>query len=350
MMVIRVPLLDQEMYNLFNKQLELIILPTEKCNLNCVYCYEDFNINMMSHKHVEAIKKLINTRLYDLNVLTIQWFGGEPLLGYPIITEIMAHIQKLRGKNDTPILNGLITTNAYLLTLNKLSKLVSLGVTDYQITLDGDKEEHDKLRIRRGDNGGTFDVIWKNILVAHQSNIPFLATLRLHVNNFNKISVESLLRRASEELCNDKRFQFHIRPLSRLGGKNDNVLPITDDLNLISELKQFSTSLGLINQNADAYSGISEAMCYAAKPSSYIIRADGHIGKCTIALYNDINAVGKLNEDGTLELDNSKITRWSRGLFTGNIPDLECPLVEIKKEQQLLRTTKIKKISLQILK
>lgn len=36
--------------------LHLIILPTEKCNLRCVYCYEDFKKGKMSEK-IEEIKK-----------------------------------------------------------------------------------------------------------------------------------------------------------------------------------------------------------------------------------------------------------------------------------------------------
>ena len=157
--------------NLLNRQLELTILPTEKCNLDCIYCYEDFKIGKMDAKYVEAIKKLINIRAPELEKLTIQWFGGEPLLGYSIIMDIMHHVNELQNLYSRIKLISTITTNAYLLSPNKLSELVSLGVNEYQITFDGDKTEHDKLRIRRGDMGGSFDNIWNNIVSAHHNLI-----------------------------------------------------------------------------------------------------------------------------------------------------------------------------------
>jgi uncharacterized protein len=42
-------ILPQDLVNcLSNEYQELILFPTEQCNLRCAYCYEDFKENSMS--------------------------------------------------------------------------------------------------------------------------------------------------------------------------------------------------------------------------------------------------------------------------------------------------------------
>jgi uncharacterized protein len=66
------------------------LLPTEDCNFRCTYCYEDFAIGRMSRATIEAVKKLIESRVPKLRALTIGWFGGEPLIAKDIVMEISA--------------------------------------------------------------------------------------------------------------------------------------------------------------------------------------------------------------------------------------------------------------------
>ena len=63
-----------------NRELHLILLPTEACNFRCVYCYESFRLKRMEPWVVEGIKRLLSRRAPDLRALSISWFGGEPPL------------------------------------------------------------------------------------------------------------------------------------------------------------------------------------------------------------------------------------------------------------------------------
>ena len=64
---------------------ELIILPTEKCNFRCTYCYEDFLIGKMPPAIERGVKALIDRRSDSLDRLEISWFGGEPLLAADVV-------------------------------------------------------------------------------------------------------------------------------------------------------------------------------------------------------------------------------------------------------------------------
>jgi len=306
-----------------NDVLQLIILPTEQCNFRCVYCYERFNQGLIRQDVVEGIKNLLMARKSELKYLSVSWFGGEPLLAYNKIIELLNFINSEIVGSTGIMFSSEMTTNAYLLTEERLRQLVKRGVSHYQVSFDGDEEEHNKLRVR-ADGGPTFARIMQNIIDAHRTPLSFSMMLRVHANSENKASISRLLRRFSENLCGDKRFSMYIRPLSRLGGPNDNKLPIINDLSIIKELISEAKQLGLNPVDA---AEVVDDVCYAAKMNSYIIRSDGRVSKCTVALYDDRNIVGRLNPDGTLEIYPNKVAWWSRGIFTGNPNQLACPLM-----------------------
>ena len=73
----------------YNKSLELTLLPTEKCNFRCTYCYEDFLIGKMKPWIRSGVKSLIEKRVdMGLRNLNLSWFGGEPLLAKDVLFEI----------------------------------------------------------------------------------------------------------------------------------------------------------------------------------------------------------------------------------------------------------------------
>jgi uncharacterized protein len=66
-------------------------------------------------------------------------------------------------------------------------------------------------------------------------------------------------------------------------------------------------------------------VCYASKANSLAIRADGGIAKCTVALYDARNSVGKLQDDGTVSIDRERLLPWLRGLESLKPSELACP-------------------------
>ena len=316
---------------LSNQKLSLILFPTEKCNFRCTYCYEDFAIGRMSADTIAGIKNLVRGRIEEIDELNVSWFGGEPLLAYDIVKDICAFSRDIAIAHGAAFTSE-ITTNGYRLSEERFLELASLGVSSYQISLDGDEQGHDQIRLRV-DGAGTFAKIWENLLAFNStfrrgelpsSNI----TLRLHVRPGNIDSVMSLCKRIRDQL-DPRAFEVNIESVGHYGGANDRDFEIleksgTEYKNIITaimnELPGFAPAVG---------SGVY--VCYASKANNFTIRADGSIGKCTVALNSDANRVGKINPDGTLGLDAAKIQPWMRGLSSMNMAELGCPVVGLPK-------------------
>jgi uncharacterized protein len=307
------------------KTLHLILLPTEKCNFRCTYCYEDFKIGRMHPTTVNGIKRLLSSRVPALRSLVLSWFGGEPLLAKDILLDIGNHADALCRQYGVGF-STCITTNAYVLDQELFSKLLSISHRHFQITLDGDEEWHDKTRLL-ANRQPTFEVIWSNLKAYLLNEGKYRISLRLHVHRDNIESVKRLYRRVSDELLVDPRFSANFHKVSHLGAApiKEGVLDDKDYLEALAYITNRSAKL------ESPASGISEAhldgyICYAAKPNSLLIRANGRIGKCTVLLNDERNDIGHINEDGTLHIDNDKLRVWFDGFVDLSPKVLHCPV------------------------
>jgi uncharacterized protein len=272
---------------------------------------------------VEGVKNLISARAPELDFLGISWFGGEPLMAYDIVLDVMRLANRLASDHKF-VLSSNISTNMSLLTRERLDALTALRVNRYQVSFDGDKEYHDRMRLRV-DGKGTFDQLWDRLEEARLSTSSFRMDIRVHVTSENASSVESLIERLAEPLKGDDRFRLWIRPLSRFGAQNDALLPILSDGEkpwlsagqAVGELRTKAKGMGLVLND------LVSDICYATKLNTFLVRSDGRLGKCTVALDN---TVGSLLPDGRMEIDPVKARWWSRGLVSGDRNQLACPL------------------------
>ena len=88
------------------------------------------------------IKNLIIERSKDLDVLHLDWFGGEPLLAIDIIHYLMSFAIQCSYENGFALKSGM-TTNASLFTKSRQEQLIRVGTTDYQVRgqFSGDRNE-----------------------------------------------------------------------------------------------------------------------------------------------------------------------------------------------------------------
>ncbi|WP_461672529.1 radical SAM protein [Priestia megaterium] len=305
---------------------ELIIMPTEQCNFRCTYCYEDFSIGRMSKEIINGIKILIDKRIENLKLLHISWFGGEPLVAKDIVLNISEHAYR-KAKEHGVLFQGSMTTNGYNLNSRTFSSLVNAGVTDYQISLDGPRDIHNQTRLR-ADGEGTFDKIWDNMIYIRNSKLDVSIVFRVHLDVEKIRHVDSLIEDIRREFLTDSRFSIMLKPIEKLGGEND------ENLNILTE-KQRKVILENLYKKINGNSHQRETMpyiCYASKPNSLVIRANGGLAKCTVALNNSYNNIGKINPDGSLNIYQHKLNPWFRGIKTGNLNILGCPLQYLNVE------------------
>lgn len=85
--------------------LQVIFLPTNKCNVNCEYCFEDKTDDRMTHEQLTAvITKLIDFMdQADIGSLMLHWQGGEimtmPVEWFETAYEIISDLAEKRGKH-----------------------------------------------------------------------------------------------------------------------------------------------------------------------------------------------------------------------------------------------------------
>lgn len=148
------------------KGYRLTINPTIDCNFKCWYCYENHQKTMMSNTVLSNVLKLITKIISapELVEFELSFFGGEPLLYYkPIVLPILEHLTSLRSLYPDKRYEINFTTNGYLLTDAIMESMKAHHVSAFQITLDGDREEHDKTRFPYK-GGKSFDKIVANII------------------------------------------------------------------------------------------------------------------------------------------------------------------------------------------
>jgi uncharacterized protein len=54
------------------------------------------------------------------------------------------------------------------------------------------------------------------------------------------------------------------------------------------------------------------SVCFASKESSLVVGVNGNIYKCTVALDDPRNLVGKLTADGQLQIDQALWDKWTK--------------------------------------
>lgn len=125
------------MNNLKERTISLVV--TERCNLNCIYCYEH-------HKTTEEMtfstaKKIIDKELRNANKekVYLDFFGGEPFLNFSLIQEVYEYVKSF---NKKPI-RFFATTNGTLIH-DDLQRWLIERRKDFTVglSLDGTRHAH----------------------------------------------------------------------------------------------------------------------------------------------------------------------------------------------------------------
>jgi uncharacterized protein len=146
--------------------LGFVLAPTMACNMACKYCYEGNKKGRMSDETIEAIIQFVGKRRDHLRALSIEWYGGEPLLAMDVIERLSEPLIALGSEHRFKYESSIIT-NGYLLNKDMVDRLYELKVSSVQITLDGPSRLHNSKRPLK--NGrASFEKILDNIVYASE--------------------------------------------------------------------------------------------------------------------------------------------------------------------------------------
>ena len=136
--------------------MEYVIHLTDKCNLNCTYCYENKKNMDISFEHIKDLIEYVIGEKHKYAI--IFFYGGEPLLQKDYIKKTIDYIDS--KKCTTDFYYG-IATNGTLLDDDFIQYMKENKFVNVAYSIDGIKESQD-LNRKTVDGSGTFDIVEKN--------------------------------------------------------------------------------------------------------------------------------------------------------------------------------------------
>lgn len=302
-----------------DKSYRLIVNPTINCNFNCWYCYEDHTQKTkMTSEVLSRIEKLINNinSNESLEKFQLSFFGGEPLLQFKkTVVPLLTYAYK-NAKIHNKYFFSDLTTNGFLLTDKILTELRKYNVESFQITLDGNKENHDKTRFT-SKGRGSYDIIINNIINAVKKE--FEIVLRVNYTAENLVGIEDMLDSfGSLSYSERKRITLSMNKVWQ--ESNTNLGHIVD------EFKNKALEFGFKLPDALLGNRVCNS-CYADKINEAVINYDGNVYKCNARDFTLENREGVLDESGKIIWNERYYKRLTSKLT--NKPCFHCPILPI---------------------
>ncbi len=263
----------------------------------------------MSSDTLNRLIRLLERKAPLFKVLNIGWFGGEPLMAMKTISELSRVILELKAKYGFEYRNHL-TTNGFFLTPKNIDRLLSMNISNFQVTLDGYREEHDK-RKKLKNGGGTFETIFRNLQYLSKLQHDYKLSVRVNFDAGNINSIRILIVELKRIFEGNKNFEIFFRPTSNWGGQNK-----LEEFELIqkSDISKYQKEfLNLFYGDSSKYyefPKLNSYVCYAALPHCFIVGSDASLYKCTIHFRSEKNKVGYIDEHGNIKIDVSKTSQW----------------------------------------
>ncbi|SET32340.1 PapB family radical SAM/SPASM ranthipeptide maturase [[Clostridium] polysaccharolyticum] len=169
--------------------LSITILLVQECNLRCTYCYgeggEYFDRGKIS---LETARKAVDFLIEQSGTekdLSVALFGGEPLIAFPLIKELVPYIRKREKEADKNIYISM-TSNGTLIN-DEIEKYLIENQIGVQISIDGDEETQNENRFYANKRGSYQDVIKNTSSMRKKGLLSARATMTSKNINMSEI-------------------------------------------------------------------------------------------------------------------------------------------------------------------
>lgn len=254
--------------------LRITVFVTTGCNFRCTYCTQCHTHTRMTDETKNSLIKYIENVSLQKKRIEIVWFGGEPLVEFQAIIDILSKAKSLCGSNGCSLVSYAVT-NGYLLTKDRIEKMKEVGFEALQITVDINKKIHDSQRVK-ADGSGTYDRVVGNLIMAAENGIN--VTLRMNIAGPISSSDLDVLRKINPRLRNN----IWVDIANVFQNEKNSTYPL-----LKKAIKMKYSYGGRFNN----YSG-----CTTCGPNSMVVNTNGDILFCSNA--DELSGIGVLNSKG----------------------------------------------------
>ncbi|MBP9715622.1 MAG: radical SAM protein [Candidatus Pacebacteria bacterium] len=308
-----------ELINRLNDPKILYLMTAQHCNIKCDYCpipeiAKNKGNNLLSKENAIMGLELWFNHIKSTNYTGPLWlifYGGEPLLNFTVIKEVVDYLQEKKQRVIFPNINIMIATNGLLINeeimffFKKYNFFVSIGI-------DGFTPETNSKRLNSAENDTSFNLISK-IKTMSDMGITIGASVSITEDNLNEI--KNFSTKLNEIGVTDFGFNF-------LKGKALENLKISNGeyfkraSNAIIENYQMSEGKSIdaqINRKINSYNDNlpfpADCTCYG---NQIVIQADGYITNCPF-YRNDIKHISEVDKNFLIH-ETKEVQDWRNRL------------------------------------
>lgn len=196
---------EKSIRDALNNLSQIVFETTTSCNLRCEYCcygegYNTFDNRRLHQGHLkfETAKNILDylsclfkkeePSTAPLEPFAISFYGGEPLMNFRVIQEIVEYAEKQIFQNRLLVFT--MTTNATLLA--RYADFLQSHNFKLLISLDGDKP-HDAYR-KTADKTDSFEKVMSNLQKVKEKYPKWFSTFRFNAVYTNISNAEEIIK------------------------------------------------------------------------------------------------------------------------------------------------------------
>lgn len=293
--------------------LALTLVPTQYCNLDCIYCFEGAKIGKyMDDETEQSVVDFVENQFdrFGYRAINVSWFGGEPLMHPERIYSLSRKLIALCRKRKA-YYSAMVVTNGTALNRTMVRRLKAAKVTYVQVTIDGPKAVHDVRRPYKTDlkeaGKSSFDQIVKAVERV-LGMIPI--TIRINVDKTNQEDSLELVQWITDRgwLKPENQCAFYIgytkvwtTVCSKVAGQCYTMDEFSQaELDFQKQLIDRGFTLGNLYPSSSSY-------CAAASPAGFAVDPAGELYKCWADVGNKEAYLGNVREPVELS---AKLLEW----------------------------------------
>ncbi|OHB83153.1 MAG: hypothetical protein A2Z38_01830 [Planctomycetes bacterium RBG_19FT_COMBO_48_8] len=270
--------------------LSVTIELTQACNFRCLYCYQQRNPKRLKDQAYEKVCRYLTKKINKLKRLHVNWFGGEPLIELQTLKQLSQRL-RTEASDHGCVFSHFLTTNGYMITPTVAEELADIGIQNVQITLDGDKQAHNRLRIHASGTG-----TYEKVLAAckHVVDAGMELLVRINLNRWNVQHINGLLSDLAANGISPENSIVHVTRTVDHGNIGDAVS------SAILNTEQFARQWIKILQTITGYGFATPSLAPIAYNCTFdlrqtlMINSDGTICRCS----SSSERIAELNEAG----------------------------------------------------